>query len=54
MRINRAVEIIETEEDVKVFELAERMGFGNNPQYFSQLFKRIKGYTPSEIIKSYD
>lgn len=54
VRINRAVEIIETEEDVKVFELAERMGFGNNPQYFSQLFKRIKGYTPSEIIKSYD
>ncbi len=53
-RVNRAVEIIETEEDVKVFELAERMGFGNNPQYFSQLFKRIKGYTPTEIIRSHE
>ncbi|SFM21217.1 two-component system, response regulator YesN [Gracilibacillus orientalis] len=54
LRINKAVKIIETEEEVRVFELAERMGFGNNPHYFSQLFKRIKGYTPSEVIKSHD
>lgn len=53
-RVNRAVEIIKAEEDVKVFELAERMGFGNNPQYFSQLFKRVKGYTPSEIMRTYE
>ncbi|GAE92812.1 two-component response regulator [Gracilibacillus boraciitolerans JCM 21714] len=51
-RINKAVEIIEEEQDIKVFELAERLGFGNNPQYFSQLFKRMKGFTPSEIIRS--
>ncbi|GAB2544525.1 response regulator transcription factor [Gracilibacillus alcaliphilus] len=51
-RINKAVEIIENERDIKVFELAEKIGFGNNPQYFSQLFKRIKGSTPSEIIKT--
>ncbi|SER79632.1 two-component system, response regulator YesN [Gracilibacillus ureilyticus] len=53
-RINKAVEIMEAEEDIKVFELAERLGFGSNPQYFSQLFKRIKGYTPSEVMKSAD
>ncbi|SHM94239.1 response regulator [Gracilibacillus kekensis] len=53
-RINRAVEIIESEQDIKVFELAERLGFGNNPQYFSQLFKRMKGFTPSEIMKTND
>lgn len=52
VRINKAVEIIEEEQDIKVFELAERLGFGNNPQYFSQIFKRMKGFTPSEIIKS--
>ncbi|WP_066189087.1 MULTISPECIES: response regulator transcription factor [Gracilibacillus] len=50
-RINKAVDIIERERDIKVFELAEKIGFGNNPQYFSQLFKRIKGSTPSEMIK---
>ncbi|MFC4404886.1 response regulator [Gracilibacillus xinjiangensis] len=53
-RINKAVEIIGLEEDIKVFELAERLGFGSNPQYFSQLFKRIKGFTPSEVMKSTD
>lgn len=50
-RIDKAVEIAEKEQDIKVFELAERIGFGNNPQYFSQLFKRIKGFTPSQIIQ---
>ncbi|MDL4839329.1 response regulator transcription factor [Aquibacillus rhizosphaerae] len=52
VRIEKAVEIIEQEEDIKVFELAERLGFGSNPQYFSQIFKRITGCTPSDIIKS--
>ncbi|WP_407272297.1 response regulator [Radiobacillus sp. PE A8.2] len=51
-RIERAVRIIEQENDIKVFELAERLGFGNNSQYFSQIFKRITGCTPSDIIKS--
>ncbi|UOQ85268.1 response regulator [Gracilibacillus salinarum] len=51
-RINKAIEMIEKERDIKVFELAERLGFGNNPQYFSQIFKKIKGYSPSERIKS--
>ncbi|UOQ85264.1 response regulator [Gracilibacillus salinarum] len=50
-RINKAVEIIENEENIKVFELAERLGFGSNPQYFSQLFKKIKGYTPSKVLR---
>lgn len=50
-RIDKAVEIAEKEKDIKVFELAERIGFGNNPQYFSQLFKRMKGFTPSQIIQ---
>ncbi|SDZ31353.1 two-component system, response regulator YesN [Evansella caseinilytica] len=50
-RIDKAVEIIEQEGDIKVFELAERLGFGDNPQYFSQIFKRVKGCTPSDIIK---
>lgn len=51
-RIDKAVEIIEQEGNIKVFELADRLGFGSNPQYFSQIFKRITGCTPSDIIKS--
>ena len=51
-RIDKAVEIIEQEDDIKVFELAERLGFGNNPQYFSQIFKKVTGLSPSDLIKS--
>ncbi|GAE32637.1 response regulator transcription factor [Alkalihalobacillus hemicellulosilyticus] len=50
-RIERAVEMIESEGGIRVCELAERLGFGENPQYFSQLFKKITGSTPSDIMK---
>lgn len=48
LRIEKAKKLIENEEDVKVFELAEKVGFGDNPQYFSQVFKKFTGFTPSE------
>lgn len=51
-RIEKAVEMIEASEDIKVFELAERLGFGDNPQYFSQVFKKYTGQTPSEYRNS--
>jgi two-component system response regulator YesN len=53
-RIQRATEMIAQEVDIKIFELAERLGFGDNPQYFSQVFKKYKGSTPSEYMKSTD
>jgi two-component system response regulator YesN len=37
---------------VKVYEIADRIGFGDNPQYFSQVFKRHTGFTPSEYKRS--
>ncbi|MNI22806.1 HTH-type transcriptional regulator YesS [compost metagenome] len=51
-RINKAMELIKLNGDVKIFELAEQLGFGDNPQYFSQVFKKYVGYTPSEYIKT--
>lgn len=51
-RIKQAMADIAAEPDVKIFELAERLGFGDNPQYFSQIFKKYAGCTPSEYIKS--
>lgn len=47
-RIEMAIKLIEKENDVKVFEIAEKIGYGENPQYFSQVFKKHTGYTPSE------
>jgi two-component system, response regulator YesN len=51
-RIKKATELISQEADIKIFELAERLGFGDNPQYFSQVFKKYTGSTPSEYMKS--
>ena len=38
--------------DVKVFELAEMFGFGGNAQYFSQVFKKVTGKTPTDFMKA--
>ncbi|WP_367649642.1 response regulator [Paenibacillus sp. NEAU-GSW1] len=52
LRIDKAVDVIKGIEDVRVFELAEQFGFGDNPQYFSQVFKKHTGHTPSEYKRS--
>jgi two-component system response regulator YesN len=52
LRIEKAKERILQTDDVKVFELAELVGFGDNPQYFSQVFKKNTGVTPSEYKRS--
>lgn len=51
LRIERACEHIRRGGDVKVFELAELFGFGGNSQYFSQVFKKWTGMTPTEYRK---
>lgn len=54
LRIEKAVEHISKMDDVKVGTLARITGFGDNPQYFSQVFKKYTGCTPSEYRKSYE
>ncbi|MFB5660192.1 response regulator [Alteribacillus sp. HJP-4] len=51
-RMAKAMELIEQTEEPKVFEVAEEVGFGNNPRYFSQVFKKHTGLTPSEYKKT--
>jgi two-component system response regulator YesN len=51
-RISKATELLEQKSDIKIFELAEQLGFGDNPQYFSQVFKKYAGCTPSEYMKT--
>lgn len=52
VRIEAAIKQIGELDDVRVADLAERTGFGDNPQYFSQVFKKYTGCTPSEYRKS--
>ncbi len=47
-RVERAIDILQENPDMKIFELADLSGFGDHPQYFSQVFKKQTGYTPSE------
>lgn len=51
LRINKAKEMLTTQGDIKIFEIAERLGFGESPQYFSQVFKKIVGCAPTEYNK---
>jgi two-component system response regulator YesN len=50
-RIKQATALMAGDPDIKIFEMAELLGFGDNPQYFSQVFKKQMGCTPSEYMK---
>ena len=47
VRISRAQKIIESNPNILISDVAEKIGFGNNPQYFSQLFRKNTGISPS-------
>ncbi len=51
VRIQKAKELLLREGIDRVQDVAEMVGCGNNPQYFSQLFKKSTGMTPSAFIK---
>ncbi|MDR2433341.1 MAG: helix-turn-helix transcriptional regulator, partial [Treponema sp.] len=46
IRMEHALNILR-EEDIETWELAERVGF-QDPRYFSGLFKKIFGKTPTK------
>lgn len=49
VRIEKAKELICHEDEHKIYEVAERTGFGDNSQYFSQVFKKYTGYSPKQF-----
>lgn len=51
LRVAKAKELLQDADVDKVQAIAELVGFGNNPQYFSQVFKKATGMTPSAYIK---
>lgn len=48
--IQQARELIAQNPDEPIKNIAEQVGCGNNPQYFSQLFKKLTGMTPTEYV----
>ena len=51
-RIEKAKELLLNCDTEKIYTVAEAVGCGNNPQYFSQLFKKYTGMSPTEYILS--
>lgn len=52
-RVEEAKKILLTSEDATITDIASQVGFGNNPKYFSQIFKKTTGLSPSEFKDSY-
>ncbi len=49
LRIQKAKQLFKDAEQIQW--VAEQVGCGNNPQYFSQIFKKNTGMTPSAYVK---
>ncbi|MNW17971.1 HTH-type transcriptional activator Btr [compost metagenome] len=49
-RINRSKELMFRESDIKMHEIAQRVGF-DSPSYFSSVFRRIEGLSPEQFKK---
>jgi YesN/AraC family two-component response regulator len=48
IRMEKAKELLSTYNYDMIYEIAKKVGFGSNPQYFSQVFKKLTGLSPSE------
>lgn len=50
-RIEKAKQLLLKDHIENIYTVAEKVGCGNNPQYFSQIFKKHTGVTPTAYIK---
>ncbi|MDR1539790.1 MAG: response regulator [Clostridiales bacterium] len=50
IRMERAKELLSAYGVSRISDVAELVGCGNNPRYFSQIFKKYTGLTPSAYI----
>ena len=53
-RIEAASKLLSTQKDMRVYEVARQVGFGDNAQYFSAQFKKITGLSPREYSQHID
>lgn len=51
VRMEKAKYLLSAQPDLHTYEIAESVGLGHNPRYFSQLFRKYTGMTPSEFSK---
>lgn len=51
LRMEKAKDLLSKCNAEKIYDIAEQVGCGNNPQYFSQLFKKYTGMSPTEYAQ---
>lgn len=51
LRIQKAKQLLAEGHSEQIQWVAQQVGCGNNPQYFSQIFKKSTGMTPSAYVK---
>ena len=51
LRIQEAKKLLLSDEGEALYWVAEKVGFGNNPQYFSQIFKKYTQMSPRAYVK---
>ncbi|AZK48402.1 AraC family transcriptional regulator [Paenibacillus lentus] len=49
-RINRSKQLMFSERDMKIYEIARRVGF-ENTSYFCSVFRKISGMSPKEFMR---
>lgn len=50
-RMEEAIRLMNYYHSDNIKHIARQVGFGSNPQYFSQVFKRYTGFPPTEYIE---
>lgn len=48
LRVMEAIHYMDTVEDMKIIDIAVKVGYPHNVHYFSQVFKRVVGCSPTE------
>ena len=51
-RLETAKQLMSVYPDSSVKEIADEVGFGGNPRYFSQVFRKYEGVVPSDFLKA--
>ena len=51
MRVNKAKELMSSADADTISNITELVGCGNNPMYFSQIFKKVTGMSPTSYLK---
>ena len=50
VRMGKAADLLK--QGMRVYEVAEKVGYENNPDYFGQQFKKYHGLSPSQFLKN--